>query len=238
MTVHLLQVSWYIFCIYSVIQLQSHFSTRLRCTHTSSGPCTQARIPFKNACHSSKTSFISGCIFIWHLLLWRSISFIVCFPSELSSREELHDEEQSFTIINNELPKLPDFGVHILPLAGLSFWQKLIKSFALINGICDYACLARKKTSLLWISNAEASVCCRHLNQGSCDVIAIAKQKGTFQLNIPEVVRAESLLLFASLIIKGKYLLVFNHSHSVSHIELLSICNSLVRAPARCSGDC
>ena len=132
-----------------------------------------------------------------------------------------------WTIIHyyNKLPKLPSFSVPILPLAGHKFWQELsIFSYQLYLWLCG--CLdekeyllavhpTRKKTSLPTISAMlKLPVSCRHLNQGSCVIIAIVKRKGTFQLNILEVVHGKSLCLFASLIEK-KYSLSFSPTLSL-----------------------
>lgn len=232
----LTQVPWYILHIYSVIQFRSYFSTGLRCTHASLHSCTQAKIPLKNVCHSSKASFISICIFVLYLLFITQciIHFLLSFW--ISQQWGIAQWKPNVHYYN-ELPKLLGFGVHILSLAGHSFWQELdIFSYQLYLWLCN--CLdekefllavhpARKKTSLSTISAMlKLPVGCRHLNQGCCPVIAIARRKGTFQLNIPEAVHGKSLCLFASLIEKKKKSLIFNHMHSLI-LNYLCIYNSL-----------
>ena len=80
----------------------------------------------------------------------------------------------------------------------------------------------RKK---ICVSNISATlqnpVSRRHLNQGSCAVIAIADRKGTFQLNMPEAVHGKTLCMFALLIEKN--ILIHTQSYSLTHIELLHV---------------
>lgn len=50
----------------------------------------------------------------------------------------------------------------------------------------QYILLGRKPPSPLFSAVSKLPVSCRDINQGSYAVIAIAKRKGTFQLNISE----------------------------------------------------